>query len=113
MTPCIFCKIGAGEMPVDAVVETDRALAFADMNPQAPVHLIVIPKAHYADVADAAQEEILLGHLLAVATRAAQEKGLSPGGYRIVANTGPDAGQSVPHLHLHVLGGRVMNWPPG
>jgi histidine triad (HIT) family protein len=113
MSDCIFCKIAHHEIPAEAILESDRGMVFADLSPQAPVHLLVVPKTHYADAEDAAQDESLLGHLVALAAQAAKLKGLLPGGYRIVTNTGPDAGQSVPHLHFHVLGGRVMNWPPG
>jgi histidine triad (HIT) family protein len=113
MSECIFCKIGRHEIPVQAVLETDRGIVFPDLNPQAPVHLLVIPKEHYPDADSASGEAELLGHLLALATRAATSHGLNANGYRIVTNTGPDAGQSVPHLHFHVLGGRMFGWPPG
>jgi histidine triad (HIT) family protein len=114
MSDCLFCKIARHEIPVEAVLETDRGLVFPDLHPQASVHLLVIPKKHYDHVEDAATTDPeLLGHLLLLATQAAQDKGLMPDGYRIVTNTGPDAGQSVPHLHFHVLGGRKMGWPPG
>jgi histidine triad (HIT) family protein len=113
MSDCLFCKIAKHEIPVEAVLETDRALVFPDISPQASVHLLVIPKEHYDHAEAAAGNPELLGHLVALATQAAQAKGLMPDGYRIVTNTGPDAGQSVPHLHFHVLGGRKMGWPPG
>ena len=113
MNDCIFCKIARREIPIDAVMESDRGLVFPDLSPKAPVHLLVIPKEHYPDLDAASADESLLGHLLGLAASAARERGLHPGGYRIVANTGLDAGQSVPHLHFHVLGGRVMGWPPG
>jgi histidine triad (HIT) family protein len=112
MDDCVFCKIARKEIPVEAVIESDRGLVFADLNPQAPVHLLVIPKEHFSDAASAAPDESLLGHLIGLATRAAETKGLS-GGYRIVTNTGADGGQSVPHLHFHLLGGRALGWPPG
>jgi histidine triad (HIT) family protein len=113
MSDCLFCKIARKEIPAEAVLETDRALAFADLNPQAPVHLLVIPKAHYENAAEASEADPeLVGHLVSVAAQAARERNLSDG-YRIVTNTGPDAGQSVPHLHFHLLGGRAMGWPPG
>ena len=111
MDDCIFCKIGDGRIPVDAVLESERALVFPDLAPQAPVHLLVIPRAHFANAAEADEET--LGELLALAARAAQARGLADGGYRIVTNTGADGGQSVGHLHFHVLGGRKLGWPPG
>jgi histidine triad (HIT) family protein len=110
---CIFCKIVAGTIPVTRIYEDDMALAFADLNPQAPVHLLVIPKEHIASHAHAAVEHTaLLGHLMATAGELARTQGLE-NGYRIVINTGPDGGQTVNHLHLHLLGGRHMGWPPG
>ena len=113
MSDCIFCKIAAHQIPVEAVVETEQGIVFPDMNPQAPVHLLVIPKTHYADAVAASEDPALVGHLIGLATQAAEARGLASGGYRIVTNTGADGGQSVPHLHFHVLGGRVMRWPPG
>jgi histidine triad (HIT) family protein len=113
MSECIFCKIGSHEVPVEAVLESDRGFVFPDIDPKAPVHLLVISKAHVPDADAASGDPELLGHLLALATEAARAQGLTSSGYRIVTNTGPDAGQSVPHLHFHVLGGRVMGWPPG
>lgn len=110
---CLFCKIVDGQVPVKRVHEDDLSLAFADITPQAPVHLLVIPKAHLASTAHAAAEHApLLGHLLATAAAIAQEQGLEDG-YRIVINTGKDGGQTVDHLHVHLLGGRHMGWPPG
>ena len=109
MTDCIFCKIGAGEISVNAVAEDDLSKAFPDAHPQAPIHLLVIPKQHYAHVEEVPAE--LLGHLLHVAGRLG--KSHLPGGHRIVVNTGQDGGQTVHHLHLHVFGGRPMTWPPG
>ena len=109
MPDCLFCKIGAGIIPVHAVYEDDACLVFPDIGPQAPTHLLVIPRAHYASVVGVPPQ--LLGHLLQVAGDVAARE--LPGGFRIVANTGKDGGQTVPHLHLHVLGGRHMGWPPG
>ena len=109
MSDCIFCKIGKGEIPVTAVAEDALSKAFPDAHPQAPTHLLVIPKQHYAHVEEVPAE--LLGHLLHVAARLGESR--LPGGHRIVINTGKDGGQTVPHLHLHVLGGRPMGWPPG
>ena len=111
---CLFCKIVAGEIPAALVHEDGRAVAFRDINPQAPTHVLVIPRAHIESLNDAAQaDESLLGHLLRVAARVANNEGLSETGYRTVVNTGPDAGQSVFHVHVHLLGGRNLAWPPG
>ncbi len=115
MADCLFCKIVAGEIPAKIVKRSDDALAFRDIDAKAPVHLLVIPTHHIAAVRDAkgADGERLLGRLLAFAAEVAGEDGLDADGYRIVTNTGKNAGQSVDHLHLHVLGGRRMTWPPG
>jgi histidine triad (HIT) family protein len=111
---CLFCRIVAGEVPADIVFQDERSIAFRDINAQAPVHVLVVPREHLESLDDAAQkDEALLGHLLRVAARVANEQGLSESGYRTVVNTGAGAGQSVFHLHLHVLGGRSLNWPPG
>jgi histidine triad (HIT) family protein len=111
---CLFCRIVAGEVPADSVFQDERCMAFRDTNPQAPVHLLVIPRDHMDSLDDAGQkDEAVLGHLLRVAARVANEQGLSESGYRTVINTGAGAGQSVFHLHVHVLGGRSLNWPPG
>jgi histidine triad (HIT) family protein len=110
---CLFCKIVAGEIPAKHVYEDELSLCFADINPQAPTHLLIIPKEHIASQAHAQEEHTaLLGHLLATAAEVAQKAGLDRG-YRVVINTGEDGGQTVDHLHLHLLGGRHMNWPPG
>ncbi len=110
---CLFCKIVSGEIPAKKVYEDELSLAFFDVDPKAPVHLLVIPKQHITSLAHAsAAEKTLLGHLTLVATEMAAEQNLSKG-YRIVVNTGEDGGQTVDHLHLHVLGGRAMHWPPG
>lgn len=115
MADCLFCKIVAGEIPAKIVKRTDAALAFRDIDAKAPVHLLVIPIRHVAAVRNAtgADGERLLGRLLAFAAEVASDQGLDGEGYRIVTNTGRNAGQSVDHLHLHVLGGRKMSWPPG
>jgi histidine triad (HIT) family protein len=115
MTDCIFCRIVAGEIPAKIVKRSADAVAFYDLNPQAPSHLLVIPTRHLASVRDAkgADGVNTLGKLLAFTAELATELGLDTGGYRIVTNTGPDAGQSVFHLHLHLLGGRRLAWPPG
>lgn len=107
---CIFCKIAAGQIPADEVYRDADMVAFRDLNPQAPVHILVIPTAHVDSAADA--DETVIGPLMAGAARIAAEN-ISGNGYRIVTNVGPDGGQSVEHLHLHILGGRQMGWPPG
>ncbi|HEY0083438.1 MAG TPA: histidine triad nucleotide-binding protein [Pyrinomonadaceae bacterium] len=111
---CIFCQVVAGIVSADIIHEDERALAFRDINPQAPVHALVIPREHLESLDEAAtRDDDVLGHLLRVASRVAREEGLSETGYRTVINTGAGAGQSVFHLHLHVIGGRRLNWPPG
>jgi histidine triad (HIT) family protein len=109
MSDCLFCKIAAGQIPVKPLFEDDLSLAFADIHPQAPTHLLFIPKQHYANASEAPAG--LLGHLLQAA--GAYGNTYLPRGFRIVANTGDDGGQTVHHLHLHLLGGRHMTWPPG
>ena len=113
MSDCIFCKIANKEIESDIVYEDDRVVAFNDINPHAPVHVLVIPKKHIVGVAEARDKDAeLMGHLQLVAAMLAKEKGIAEG-YRIVVNSGPLAGQSVMHLHYHLLGGRRLNWPPG
>lgn len=109
---CIFCKIAAGEIPVEKLYEDECCVAFSDIHPQAPVHLLVIPRRHIASLAQAGDEKDLLGNLLWAASELARRQNLS-NGYRVVMNAGPDGGQTVDHLHLHLLGGRTMHWPPG
>ena len=110
---CLFCKIAAGTIPVDRIYEDDLVLVFPDINPQAPQHLLIIPKQHLTSTKEALSEHTpMLGHLLATAAQVAANRGLATG-YRLVINTGPDGGQTVAHLHLHLLGGRPMHWPPG
>ncbi len=114
MTPCIFCKIAAGEIASRQVYRDDAIVAFHDVNPQAPVHILVIPHKHVASLADLTEADTeLAGRLQLVATQVAAEAGLAGSGYRVVVNCGADACQSVPHLHLHVMGGRQFSWPPG
>jgi histidine triad (HIT) family protein len=115
MGDCLFCRIVAGQIPAKVVRRNADAVAFQDINPQAPVHVLVIPTTHVAAVraASGADGEAVLARSLAFAAEVATELGLDKGGYRIVTNTGPDAGQSVDHLHFHVLGGRKLGWPPG
>jgi histidine triad (HIT) family protein len=111
---CLFCRIIAKEIPADFVHQDDRSIVIRDNNPQAPTHLLVIPLAHIESLDDASQkDEALLGHLLRVGARVANTAGLGESGYRTVINTGAGAGQSVFHLHVHVLGGRPLTWPPG
>jgi histidine triad (HIT) family protein len=111
---CLFCKIVAGDIPGEVVHQDDSCVVIRDINPQAPTHVLVIPRDHIESLDDASQkEEGLLGHLLRVGARVANDMGHGDSGYRTVINTGAGAGQSVFHLHVHVLGGRPMNWPPG
>jgi histidine triad (HIT) family protein len=110
----LFEKIAARQIPADIVYEDDLVLAFRDIKPHAPAHVLIVPKKPIVRIADAkAEDEKLLGHLLLKAAEVAGKLGLSSTGYRLVINNGPDAGESVPHLHLHILGGRAMAWPPG
>lgn len=110
---CLFCKIIEGSIPSKPVYQDEQCYAFSDINPQAPVHALVIPRQHIASLAEAGEDDqALLGHLLWAAAEVARQKGLG-NGYRVVISTGRDGGQTVDHLHLHVLGGRQMHWPPG
>jgi histidine triad (HIT) family protein len=110
---CLFCKIVAGDIPANRVYEDEFCIGFPDINPQAPTHLLIIPRQHIASTAKAeAEHSALLGCLMSAAANIARAEKLSKG-YRIVVNTGDDGGQTVNHLHLHLLGGRHMNWPPG
>jgi histidine triad (HIT) family protein len=114
MAECIFCKIGRKEIPSRIVYEDPQMIAFEDINPQAPTHTLVVPKAHYATLNDVgAGEEALLGKMVLVAARLAKDKGLDREGYRLVMNCLESAGQSVFHIHAHLLGGRRFTWPPG
>jgi diadenosine tetraphosphate (Ap4A) HIT family hydrolase len=114
MSNCIFCRIGRHEIPSNAIYENDDVFAFHDISPQAPTHAVVIPKQHIASIqASADQDAPLLGTLLRASTHVAALLGLSDGGYRLVINNGADGGQTVDHLHIHILGGRRMTWPPG
>ncbi len=113
-TDCLFCKIVAGEIPSTEVYSDDQVYAFRDINPAAPSHILVIPKKHLRDAKSAAPEdEALMGKLLLRANEIAQAEGLADDGYRYVINTGGNGGQTVFHLHLHILGGRRLSWPPG
>lgn len=110
---CIFCRIAAKEVPAGIVYEDGDIVAFRDLSPQAPTHVLVIPKRHVASLSDMIEADaLLLGAMMLVAKKVALEAGLAAG-YRVVTNIGADAGQSVSHIHLHVLGGRPMSWPPG
>jgi histidine triad (HIT) family protein len=110
---CLFCSILDGSIPSTRVYEDEHCIAFADIHPQAPVHVLVVPRKHIASLAEGVAEDItLFGHLVGAVTEIARQKGLT-NGYRTVINTGDDGGQTVAHLHLHLLGGRAMHWPPG
>jgi len=109
---CIFCKIAAGEIPATLVKRTDRLVAFRDVSPQAPVHILVIPTEHCASL-DEVQDGRLLGEMLMLARDIARDEKIAEGGYRVVLNTNKNGGQTVFHLHLHLLGGRRLTWPPG
>jgi histidine triad (HIT) family protein len=112
--PCLFCRIIAGQAPAEIVFQDERVTAIRDNHPQAPTHLLVMPNRHLASLAEAgAGDESLLGVLLLTASRLADEAGLAQAGFRLVVNTGAGAGQSVWHLHIHVIGGRALHWPPG
>ncbi len=114
MTDCLFCKMVNKEIPADFVYEDDDVLAFNDINPQAPVHVLIVPRIHIATLNDLqAKHAEVMGKLLLAAKEVAKQKGLSEGGYRTVINCNADAGQTVFHIHLHLLGGRLMDWPPG
>jgi histidine triad (HIT) family protein len=113
MKDCLFCRIIAGDVPAQIVYQDEHCVAFRDISPQAPVHVLIIPREHIESLDEASRkDEIELGRLLRVSARIANEEGLSEG-YRVVTNNGALAGQSVFHLHFHLLGGRRMNWPPG
>ena len=114
MADCLFCKMVSGEIAPDIVFENEDVLAFRDVNPQAPLHVLVIPKTHIATVNDLTPEDAdLVGKLYLAAQQIAADEGVAEPGYRMVMNCNPEAGQSVYHIHLHVLGGRPMSWPPG
>jgi histidine triad (HIT) family protein len=114
MTDCLFCKMVNGSIKPDVVYENDAMMAFKDINPQAPVHVLVIPKKHIATLNDLEpQHDVLVGEMYLTAKKVAEQLGIAESGYRTVMNCNEGAGQSVFHLHLHVLGGRQMGWPPG
>jgi len=114
MSDCLFCKIANGEIPCDKVYEDDKVLAFNDIDPQAPVHFLVIPKEHIMSAADITSENsMIIAHIFEVISKIASQKGIDQKGFRIVNNCGEDGGQTVGHLHFHVLAGRNIGWPPG
>ncbi len=111
---CIFCKIIKGEIPSKKVYEDEKVFAFEDIHPQAPVHILIIPKEHICSISDLDKEhDSLMGYILRVAAKLAEEKSINETGYRVVINCGPDAGQAVFHIHFHLLGARSLKWPPG
>jgi histidine triad (HIT) family protein len=112
MTDCVFCKIVKGELPAEKVGETDHAIAFLDADPKAPVHVLVVPKKHFGSMNDMPDGSVV-GAMAMLAKSVAKELGLDEKGYRAVINTGKDGGQTVHHIHLHLLGGRKLKWPPG
>jgi histidine triad (HIT) family protein len=114
MSDCLFCRIANRDLPASIVYEDERVVAFNDINPQAPTHVLVIPKRHIDSLNDVGvDDDRLIGELVRRAAAIAKDRGLAPGGFRVLVNTNRDAGQTVFHIHLHLLGGRVMAWPPG
>jgi len=114
MTDCLFCRLINKEIPSKLVYEDEKVLAFEDIKPQAPAHILIIPKKHLASLKEADEnDQNLLGYLLLTARKIAQDKGLAESGFRLVINSGPDSGQEVYHLHVHLLAGRRFGWPPG
>jgi len=114
VTDCIFCRIVLGEIPADIIYQDADTIAFRDTTPQAPVHDLVVPRKHLAGFAEAGDEDTeLLGKLSRAAAHVARQEGIAESGFRCVVNSGPDANQTVQHLHMHVLGGRILGWPPG
>jgi len=114
MSDCIFCKIAEGEIPAQMVFENEHVLAFRDVNPQAPTHVLVIPRRHISTLNDLqSSDAVLVGEMMLAATQIAAKENLAENGYRVVMNCNHDGGQSVYHIHLHLLGGRYMKWPPG
>jgi histidine triad (HIT) family protein len=109
---CIFCRIAHGEIPAQMVANNKQIVAFRDLNPQAPVHILIVPRKHVASLDDATDSD-LIGRMIALAAAIARQEGIAKSGYRTVINTGKNGGQSVDHLHIHLLGGRPMTWPPG
>ncbi len=111
---CLFCRIAAGEIPAEVVKTTPELVAFRDIHPQAPTHILIIPRAHLASVSEMEEADArIMGELFLAARELARSEGIEESGYRMVVNAGPDAGQTVFHVHMHLLGGRSMSWPPG
>jgi histidine triad (HIT) family protein len=111
---CLFCKISAGSIPSEKVYESDTLFAFNDINPQAPTHILIVPRAHHATLLDIEEtDHEMIGSIISVGNQLAKERGLDKSGYRLVVNCGEGAGQSVFHIHFHLLGGRPLQWPPG
>jgi histidine triad (HIT) family protein len=110
---CIFCRIISGQIPAKIAYEDEKFIAIHDVAPKAPLHILIIPKQHHASILDLSDDQDLLGKMMALAARLAVQEGVDEKGFRLVINTGPAGGQSVDHLHLHLLGGRSMGWPPG
>lgn len=110
---CLFCRMVSGEIPITVVAENDGAIAFADIKPEAPTHVLVIPRKHYPDFGALSGDPATLAAVAGLATKVAEESGVAASGWRLVFNTGADAGQTVFHVHGHVLGGRSLEWPPG
>ena len=111
---CLFCRIARGEVPAEMVHEDELVIAFRDINPKAPTHILLIPRKHMVSAADVSEDDgVMLGRLFATAAQLARDAGIAERGFRLVTNSGPAAGQSVDHLHFHLLGGRSMSWPPG
>lgn len=114
MFGCVFCQIAAHERPAKILYEDEDCIVFRDIRPQAPIHLLVIPRKHITSLNDDLEEEkALLGHMMTIIGRVAKEQGIDGSGYRTVINTNPEAGQTIYHLHIHILGGRRLRWPPG
>jgi histidine triad (HIT) family protein len=114
MNECLFCRIISGEIQGNVVYQDEQLTALRDINPQAPTHILIVPNEHLTSTNEMSEQHIpLMGRIVHVAAELARQEGLGAGGYRLVVNTGPDAGQSVGHFHLHLLGGRRLGWPPG
>jgi histidine triad (HIT) family protein len=114
MENCIFCSIIEGKIPCDKIYEDELVLVFKDINPEAPIHLLIIPKVHIGSINELEEANIeLIGHIFMVSKKLSKELGIAESGYRVVTNCGRDGGQSVHHIHFHMLGGRSLNWPPG
>jgi histidine triad (HIT) family protein len=111
---CIFCRIASGQIQSKIAYSDSMIVAFHDANPQAPCHILLIPRKHVSSVRElSAGDDVVIGHIVRIAAQLAEEQGIADGGFRLVANSGPDAGQSVDHVHFHLIGGRPMGWPPG